>query len=225
MTADVRLRADPAFRNVPRGLGRLAGKPNLGRPSPAHRYEARAKTAPPERASSLLRHGRPPGDKPIRHLIDPPACRIEPDVILHLVPEELADLSSARTIADSLKKFCATTGSARHPDGTDRAGRRSCALRPAGCSRAISSPCRRDSCRLDPRRGVAAQRLRSRHRAERRHERHRGNLRLYGHDVRPDDIGTGIAGAPVQLYGRRKGTTSWVLLGTATSTTSTGAVG
>jgi hypothetical protein len=35
--------------------------------------------------------------------------------------------------------------------------------------------------------------------------------------------GTGIAGVPVQLYGRRKGTTSWVLLRTATST-STGAV-
>lgn len=34
------------------------------------------------------------------------------------------------------------------------------------------------------------------------------------------DAGTGVAGVPVELYGRRKGSTSWVLLGTATSTSS-----
>lgn len=35
------------------------------------------------------------------------------------------------------------------------------------------------------------------------------------------DTGAGVAGAPVRLYGRRKGTTTWTLLGTAV-TTSTG---
>ena len=37
------------------------------------------------------------------------------------------------------------------------------------------------------------------------------------------DTGNGVGGAPVQLYGRRKGTTTWLLLGTATSS-STGAL-
>jgi hypothetical protein len=40
--------------------------------------------------------------------------------------------------------------------------------------------------------------------------------------VRPDTA-AGVAGQPVQLYGRRKGTTTWLLVGTATSS-STGAL-
>jgi len=43
-----------------------------------------------------------------------------------------------------------------------------------------------------------------------------------GRVVRPD-TGAGIAGQPMQLYGRRKGTTAWTLLGTVTSN-GTGAV-
>jgi type VII secretion-associated serine protease mycosin len=43
-----------------------------------------------------------------------------------------------------------------------------------------------------------------------------GAVTVTGRLVRPD-TGAAVAGAPVQLYGRRKGTSTWQLLGTATS--------
>ncbi|HEX5596456.1 MAG TPA: hypothetical protein VFX61_10635, partial [Micromonosporaceae bacterium] len=48
-----------------------------------------------------------------------------------------------------------------------------------------------------------------------------GSVRVTGRLSRKD-TGAVIAGASVQLYGRRKGSTSWVLLGTATSSSTGG---